>query len=192
MTLYFATGNAHKAQELSAILMPHSIRTPVDEGLCFEPEETGATFLENALIKAKALYALIHAPVIADDSGLVIDALDGRPGVYSARYGARDGKLLTSQEKNALILHEMEGKTDRRARFVCSMALYQGPERLIVAQETLEGEIARAPSGTNGFGYDPIFYLPSQACCLADLSEADKNRISHRGKAAALLKKLLG
>jgi XTP/dITP diphosphohydrolase len=202
MTVWFATSNNHKAAELQAILGSGvTVKTPAGAGLDFEPEETGATFLDNALIKARALLALAGAPVIADDSGLCVDALDGRPGIYSARYRGRfsdrdcgryrgrfsdrySGKLLESAERNALLLAEMEGRTNRAARFVCAMALLFDGNRFFTAQETLEGEIIRTERGSGGFGYDPILYLPERGLTVAELGEAEKNRVSHRGKAA--------
>ncbi|MDR2485929.1 MAG: non-canonical purine NTP pyrophosphatase, partial [Treponema sp.] len=122
MTIWFATGNPHKKAELAAILSGHSIKIPGDAGItAFEPEENGATFLENSLIKARALYRLVKQPVIADDSGLCVDALGGRPGIYSARYGGRGAEELASPERNALLLRELAGHPQRSARFVCAM-----------------------------------------------------------------------
>ncbi|HRS02785.1 MAG TPA: non-canonical purine NTP pyrophosphatase, partial [Treponema sp.] len=123
MKLWLATNNEHKKRELEAIFSGHTLVTPASAGLVFDPEETGSTFIENTLIKARALYDLVHEPVLADDSGLCIDALDGRPGVYSARYGSTNGKKLESWERNELLLKEMEQITNRRARFICSMVL---------------------------------------------------------------------
>ncbi|GHU15626.1 non-canonical purine NTP pyrophosphatase [Spirochaetia bacterium] len=221
MTIWFATGNTHKKAELAAILRTailrdHEIRIPADAGIDFDPEETGSTFLENALIKARALYRLtaeisqpdkgLSNPVIADDSGLCVDALGGRPGIYSARYqgigryGSEGGNLAGGKkpdaaERNALLLDELGDKTNRKARFVCAMVLLFSEDRFFVAQETLEGEIisrAEGKRGSGGFGYDPILWLPEFSRTVAELSEEEKNRISHRGKAAMALAKLLG
>ncbi|GHV91510.1 non-canonical purine NTP pyrophosphatase [Spirochaetia bacterium] len=204
MTIWFASGNAHKRGELAAILDGHRIRIPADEGLAFDPEENGATFLENALIKARALYRLVadkypadtgmRGPVIADDSGLCVDALDGRPGIYSARYGSEGGKKLNAAERNALLLKELGDAPDRKARFVCAMVLLFSGDRFFAAQETLEGEIirhAKDARGSGGFGYDPILWLPEPGCTVAELSGEEKNRRSHRGKAGRQIAKIL-
>lgn len=193
MIIWFATGNAHKKTELAAILSGHTLKIPADAGIAgFDPAETGATFLENALIKARALYRLVEEPVIADDSGLCVDALDGGPGVYSARYGSEGGVQRTAPERNALLLGALGDRPQRTARFVCAMVLLFSEDRFYGVQETLEGEIIREARGTGGFGYDPILYLPEQGCTAAELSAEAKNRISHRGKAGAALRRLLG
>jgi XTP/dITP diphosphohydrolase len=213
MTIWFATGNAHKKQELQAILPGHTIKIPADAGITgFDPDETGRTFLENALIKARALHQLIAdryptdiGPVIADDSGLCVDALAGRPGIYSARYGstgrfgsigryggsAGDGKKLDTGERNALLLRELGDTPNRSARFVCAMVLLFSEDRFSAVQETLEGELIREERGTGGFGYDPILFIPELGRTVAELSEDEKNRISHRGKAGRQIAKLL-
>jgi XTP/dITP diphosphohydrolase len=200
MIIWFATGNAHKKAELAAILAGHTIRIPSEAGFDFAPDETGATFLENAFVKARELYRLVQAPVIADDSGLCVDALDGRPGIYSARYGSNarygsedGGKKLSDPERNALLLAELGDHPNRRARFVCAMVLLLGEDRFFIAQETLEGEILTGPGrGSGGFGYDPILHLPEQGCTVAELAEEEKNRLSHRGKAGRAIAKMLG
>jgi len=191
MKFWLATNNEHKKRELEAIFSGHTLVTPASAGLVFDPEESGSTFLENTLIKARALFDLVHEPVLADDSGLCIDALDGRPGIYSARYGSTNGKKLESWERNELLLKEMEQITNRRARFICSMVLLFSHDRFFVVQETLEGEIIRESRGSGGFGYDPILYIPEQGCTVAELSEDAKNRISHRGKAGRAVAQLL-
>ncbi|MDR1363442.1 MAG: RdgB/HAM1 family non-canonical purine NTP pyrophosphatase [Spirochaetaceae bacterium] len=187
MTIWFASGNEHKREELAAILPQIELRIPADAGLDFSPDEDGATFLENSFIKARALYQLVKQPVIADDSGLCVDALDGRPGIYSARYGADPGHLLSSAERNSLLLHELKGIRRRNARFVCAMVLLFNENRFSVAQETLEGEILNEQHGGGGFGYDPVFYLPKQGCSVAELPQELKNRLSHRAKAARII-----
>jgi XTP/dITP diphosphohydrolase len=191
MNLWFATGNPHKREELAAILKGHRIQIPSQEGMSFEPEETGDTFLENALIKARALYRRVSAPVIADDSGLNVDALGGMPGVFSARYGSGGGKNLDAGERNALLLRELGSCSHRSARFVCAMVLLLTEDRFFAVQETLEGEIIRESRGSGGFGYDPILYLPERGCTVAELTEEEKNRISHRGKAGRFLAGIL-
>lgn len=191
MTIWLATGNTHKRREFEAILKGHKLRLPSEEGIPFEPEETGETFLENALLKARALYRRVLAPVIADDSGLCVDALGGRPGIFSARYGGGEGKNLDSPERNALLLKELGAGSPRSARFVCAMVLFLQEDRFFAVQETLEGEIIRESRGSGGFGYDPIFYLSERGCTVAELGEEEKNRISHRGKAGRFMEGLL-
>ncbi|MDR1637418.1 MAG: RdgB/HAM1 family non-canonical purine NTP pyrophosphatase [Treponema sp.] len=203
MILWFATGNAHKRAELAGILKGHEIRIPADAGIAgFDPEETGRSFLENSLLKARALYRRlarrgIRGPVIADDSGLCVDALGGRPGIYSARYAGplQIGSVsLGDGERNALLLGELGKRMDRSARFVCAMVLFWDEYRFYGVQETLEGELV-APGeegrGKGGFGYDPILSIPELGRTVAELSEEEKNRVSHRGKAARALAALL-
>ena len=191
MIIWFATGNEHKRRELAAALGGVELRTPRDAGIDFQPDEDGGTFLDNALIKARALYRLVREPVIADDSGLCVDALGGRPGVHSSRYGAEAGRLLDAAERNELLLRELRCEQDRDARFVCAMALVTGEHRFFAAQETLEGNLLTRQRGTGGFGYDPIMYLPSHGCTVAELPADIKNRLSHRAKAAAALRPYL-
>ncbi|MDR3341715.1 MAG: RdgB/HAM1 family non-canonical purine NTP pyrophosphatase [Treponema sp.] len=198
MTIWFATGNIHKKQELQAILSGHGIKIPADRGIDFDPDETGTSFLENALLKARALYRLVQEPVIADDSGLCVDALDGRPGIYSARYSGPEGagsttggKILSAPERNALLLQELGDNPCRSARFVCAMALLLNEDRFFIAQETLEGEIIPTARGDKGFGYDPLLYLPALGRTVAELSEETKNRLSHRGKAGRQIARML-
>ncbi|MFP3043938.1 RdgB/HAM1 family non-canonical purine NTP pyrophosphatase [Treponema primitia] len=205
MTIWFATGNSHKRAELSGILPGHIIKIPADKGIPFDPDETGATFGENALIKARELRRLVLAsgcgsqdPVIADDSGLCVDALDGRPGIYSARYGSIEGgKKLSDRDRNALLLQELQSRSElgdnprRQARFVCAMVLLFSEDRFYLVQETLEGELVREERGTGGFGYDPILYLPQLGRTVAELTAEEKNQISHRGKAGKAIAKLL-
>jgi XTP/dITP diphosphohydrolase len=196
MTIWFATGNAHKRAELAAILPGHAIKIPADGGIPFDPDETGASFAENALIKARELRRLIAAagfpdPVIADDSGLCVEALGGRPGIHSARYGSGQGKKLGDRDRNALLLKELGDNPNRSARFVCAMALLLSDDRFCLVQETLEGELIAAAQGEGGFGYDPILFIPSLGRTVAELSGEEKNRISHRGKAGKALAALL-
>jgi len=194
MNIWFATNNAHKKKELSAILNK-DLKIPSEEGLSFNPEETGATFSENALIKAIALQKLIggNEPVIADDSGLCVDALGGRPGVLSARYGMENGQKLASGQQNIMLLDEVGDAPNRNARFVCAMVLLFSNDRFFIVQETLEGELVKKSDikGDGGFGYDPIFWIPSLKRTLAELSMEEKNTLSHRGKAGKLIANLL-
>jgi len=164
MKIWFATNNAHKKAELEAILNT-SLKIPSDDGLDFNPEETGMTFCENALLKARELKKLLkeNGPVIADDSGLCVDALGGRPGVFSARYGDEGGRKLSSYDKNILLLEELKDSEKRTARFVCAMALLFENDRFFIVQETLKGEIVKGREslrGEGGFGYDPVFLIP--------------------------------
>ena len=191
MKIYFASGNVHKKEELSRILTPHTLVIPSDEGIEFNPEETEPTFYGNALIKAKALYDLVHFPVIADDSGICVDGLGGAPGVLSARFGSVNGRELDAGERNTLLLSKMEGIKNRTSRFVCNMVLYLGPDRFISIQETLEGQLITESRGTGGFGYDPLLYLPGYGKTVAELSPEEKDICSHRGKAGRHIARFL-
>jgi XTP/dITP diphosphohydrolase len=189
MTIWFASGNAHKRDELAALLdvTGLSVKMPREAGLAFEVIENGASVYENALIQARALFSVVREPVIADDSGLCVDALDGRPGIFSARYGEKDGEKLGAARRNALLLAEIGDTPLRTARFVCSCVLFLGENRFFLSEETLEGEIISAPRGEGGFGYDPLLYLPEAGRTVAELSAPQKNRISHRAKAVRAL-----
>ncbi len=207
MKIYLATNNNHKKAEIAKLFPEHTIVIPKDENIEFDPEETGSTFYENSIIKAKVLYDIVHCPVIADDSGLCVDALDGKPGIYTARYagpeymtGRPDGKKISQEEQNAFLVEQTaeavkSGKCDKpTAHYTCAMVLYAGKDRVFACQETMEGEIIPDISearGTGGFGYDPIFYLPEYKKTSAELTMEQKNKISHRGKASALLKILI-
>jgi XTP/dITP diphosphohydrolase len=206
VTVWFATGNIHKRNELAAILAPYiaglEIKIPGEAGIAFEPDENGGSFSENAFIKARELYRLAAArgaaaPVIADDSGLCVDALGGRPGIYSARYGCGGtpgGARLNDRERNALLLTELGGRAERKARFVCAMVLLYGGDRLFLAQETCEGEIVKnadAARGSGGFGYDPLLLIPGLGRTVAELTEDEKNSISHRAKAGKVIAGIL-
>ena len=191
MKIYFATGNAHKREELARILADHEIVMPSDEGIAFDPDETETTFFGNSVLKARALYELTHCPVIADDSGLCVDALDGAPGVLSARYGSEGGKKLDSTARNELLLSRMRGMENRACRFVCNMVLYLGPDRVFSAQETLEGSLIDRMRGSGGFGYDPLVLVPELGLTVAELSPEKKDELSHRGKAGRVIARLL-
>ncbi len=185
-----ATGNQGKRRELETLLAPLGValRLPSEWGVDFDPEETGETFLENARIKAGAALALTGLPALADDSGLVVDALGGAPGVRSARYG---GPGLTQAQRNDRLQKELENCDNRAARFVCVLVCLFPDGRELVAEGVCEGEILRAPRGGGGFGYDPLFYLTGLGRGMAELTEAEKNEVSHRGKAMkALLERL--
>ena len=198
--IWFATNNKHKRQELEAIFAASgaksfNLKSPAEAGLAFAPAETGSSFLENALIKARALYAVVHEPVIADDSGLCVDVLGGSPGIYSARYTGQSGgarhEALSDGERNSLLLAELGSNPQRSARFVCAMVLLLGGNWFFTTQETLEGEIITEVRGTGGFGYDPLLFIPSLGRTAAELSAHEKNTISHRAKAGRAVAALL-
>ena len=198
MKIYLATGNNHKKKEMAEICVGHEIVIPSDEGITFDPIENGSSFFENSFIKAKDLWEKVKQPVLADDSGICVDILGGMPGIYSARFGREDNPNISSTEQNALLIQTVNGLTNnnekRNCHYVCSMVLYLGPDRFYVIQETLEGVLVPTMNdscGTEGFGYDPIVYLPNLAKTVAELTAAEKNAISHRGKAAKALLKLL-
>jgi XTP/dITP diphosphohydrolase len=190
--IIFATGNAGKMREIREILadMDAEILSMKEAGIAVDIVEDGKTFEENAVIKAKAIAALTDNIVLADDSGLEVDYLNKEPGVYSARYMGED----TSYEvKNRNILERLEGvpKEKRTARFVCAIAAVMPDGEVLVTRETIEGYIGEKPAGENGFGYDPIFYVEEYGCSTAELTEEQKNAISHRGKALRAMKERL-
>ena len=190
--LLVATGNPGKMREVSHILngLPFRVLSFQDLGMSMTVEETGATFAENAILKASAYCASAGMLTMADDSGLVVDALDGRPGVLSARYG---GEGLTDPQRVELLLRELEGVPweKRTARFRCVIALTWPGGQVETVEGVVEGVIQYEPEGCNGFGYDPIFHLPERVCTTAQLSTSDKNRISHRGQAVRKAAELL-
>ncbi len=207
MKIYLASGNLHKKKEMSEIFCNHTILVPADDGIDFNPIEDGNSFMENSLIKAKALWEIVHQPVLADDSGICVDILDGVPGIYSARYagkdmhmGRPDGKKIPQEEQNKLLIAEVneaikaQKGTSRSCRYVCAMTLYLGPDRFYTAQETMEGSIIEDLSlsrGAGGFGYDPIVILKDTDKTIAELSAEEKNALSHRGKAGKVLSKVI-
>ncbi len=191
--IIFATGNQHKMEEIKEILkdLGLPIYSMKEVGIDIDIEENGSTFEENAMIKAKAIAKLLPGDIIlADDSGLEIDYLDKAPGIYSARFGGRD----TSYDiKNQMLLDKLEGvpKEQRTARFVCAIAaiLPDGTEETV--RGTIEGLIGYKIEGENGFGYDPIFYVPECGCTTAQLTPEQKNARSHRGNALRAIRKVL-
>ncbi len=192
MNIVLASTNKHKQFEMAGIFAGHTILMPEDLGIRLEHEETGSTFLENAMDKAMHLFHMLNLPVIADDSGLSMPALNGAPGIYSARYGSNDiKKRLTDRDRNEFLLENLEGITDRNGFYVCAMVLVMEEYRFFVAQETLHGRIIDSPRGSGGFGYDPIFFLDDAGKTVAELSPEEKNLISHRGKAGRALKAML-
>lgn len=186
--IVIASKNKHKIEEISDVLEPLGFK--VFSLFDFEevPDiiEDGTTFSENALIKAKTLALILNKTVIADDSGLEVLALNNEPGVYSARYA---GEHKSYEDNNRLLLKNMEQMSDRRARFVTAMCVYYLDKDPIFVEDYLDGEIARQFVGENGFGYDPIFYIPNLNKHLAELTLSEKNKISHRAKC---LKQLIG
>jgi XTP/dITP diphosphohydrolase len=183
--LLLASNNAHKHQEFLRLFPGVRILLPRELGIEFSFEEDGETFLENAFGKATALFSIAKRPVIADDSGLCVRALGGQPGVLSSRYGsAAGGVLLDAPRRNAYLLDRMEGMQDRNAYFVCCLVCVLEEGRFLAAQETVHGEIADAPRGENGFGYDPLFLLHEKGKTIAELPDEEKDGISHRGRAS--------
>ena len=184
MKVVLASHNKKKMVEMRAILsrMGVEVISQAEVGLDLEPEETGTTFEENARIKAKAVMEASGLPAIADDSGLMVDALGGEPGVYSARYG---GEGLDDTGRWQLLLKNMAGQTNRACKFVSVIccAFPDGTE--LMARGECPGELAQGPSGDGGFGYDPIFYLPQLGKTMAQLTPEEKNQISHRAQALA-------
>ncbi len=182
--LVFATGNEHKMQEIRAILRNtgYEILSMKDAGITTDVEETGTSFEENALLKASAIVEKAGCLVLADDSGLEIDYLGGEPGIYSARYMGEDTDYHI---KNQNLIDRLAGVPDaeRTARFVCAIAAVWPDGRKEVVRGTIEGIIGYKEAGANGFGYDPIFFLPERGMTTAELPPEEKNAISHRGNA---------
>ena len=214
MKIYFASGNLHKKQEMQALFPEFQLVIPSEEGINFDPEETGTSFLENSLIKAQDLWNKVHHPVLADDSGICVDILKGIPGIYSARYGGKDfpqgrqdGTKPSQDEQNQFLIQQTDEvikelvaqgaalpENPRSCRYVCAMVLYLGPQRFYSAQETMEGSLIQSldlSRGTGGFGYDPIVILAGTDKTIAQLSSQEKNALSHRGKAARGLHQIL-
>lgn len=190
MNVLIATTNRHKAVEIRALLagLPVRLETLAEHPGLEAPPETGATFAANARLKAAAYNRLTGRPAVADDSGLEIDALDGAPGVRSARYNGD-----SYPEKFAAIYRELHARGARTssARFVCAVALVDGGRIVFETRGVVEGEIAPAPAGAGGFGYDPIFYYPPRGLTFGELPPGDKAAISHRGRAFRALRDYL-
>ncbi|PKM71960.1 MAG: non-canonical purine NTP pyrophosphatase [Firmicutes bacterium HGW-Firmicutes-16] len=181
MRYILASNNKGKLKEMKAILanLGAEVISQSEAGLSIDADETGTTFEENALIKAKAACEAIREPAIADDSGLAVEALGGAPGVYSARYGG----CATDEERVNLLLKNLEGEKNRRAKFVSCIACTFPNGDVITARGECEGVITLAPRGEGGFGYDPIFELLDTGKTMAELSDEEKNAVSHRGRA---------
>ncbi len=190
--IIFATGNEGKMREVRMILGDLGIQviSMKEAGVTAEADENGTTFEENAIIKAKEIMEKTGEIVLADDSGLEVDALGGEPGIYSARYMGYD---TSYHIKNNSLIERLEGKTgeERSARFVCVIAACFPDGRVLTTRGTMEGQIGYEEKGENGFGYDPVFYLPEYQCYSAELPLKEKNKLSHRGKALRLMKEAL-
>jgi XTP/dITP diphosphohydrolase len=214
--IFFASENPHKKVEFEQLFPGFDLTTPAEMNTPFSPEEKGASFVDNAFIKAKTLWEIVRKPVLADDSGICVDILDGRPGIRSARYGGNDisGRPIGQFRKNQLLIAETDraiaayrrGKIPlpadmnphklRVCRFVCALVLYINPWRFFAVQETLEGSLVASieqAAGSDGFGYDPIVLVTGdpEARTVAQLAPEEKNRLSHRGKAARALLKII-
>ena len=189
--IILATSNLGKVRELNSMLEgQYNVVSQIDMKVAEVPE-TGASFIENALIKARNASSQSQLPALADDSGLVVDALNGEPGIYSARYA---GENATDEDNIVKLLSRMDNEGDRGASFWCAMVFvrYVSDPEPIIVEKSWEGQILRELKGHNGFGYDPIFYLPELDCTSAQLSAEEKNRKSHRGQALQeILKHLL-
>lgn len=182
LTVLVATTNAGKVREIQSLLQSRYVEVVTLHSfphlLDFEVEETGTTFKENAELKARTYGRMSGLLTLADDSGLSVDALDGRPGVYSKRYGSTDAERISK------LLVELEDKQNRSAHFTCAIALYDpSSDKTRLIEGRADGSITSEPKGTNGFGFDPIFYSPELNCTFAEASSEQKNQVSHRAKA---------
>lgn len=190
--IIFATGNAGKMKEVREILKDLNVEilSMKEAGIQADVEENGKTFQENAVIKAREIMKISGEVVLADDSGLEIDYLNKEPGIYSARYMGED---TSYRIKNANLIERLQGVPDekRTARFVCAIAAAFPDGSVETTEGTIEGRIGYEEKGENGFGYDPIFYVPEFGCTTAELTGEQKNQISHRGKALEAMKEIL-
>lgn len=190
--IIFATGNEGKMREVRMILQDLGVEilSLKEAGIAADVEENGTTFEDNAVIKATEIMKMCGEIVLADDSGLEVDALNKEPGIYSARYMGHD---TSYHIKNKSLIDRLEGKSgeERNARFVCVIAAALPDGRVFTTRGTMEGQIGYEERGENGFGYDPIFYLPEYGCYSAELPLEEKNKLSHRGKALRLMKEKL-
>lgn len=190
MKLIIASNNTHKVHEIKQILSGKfdEILSLREAGVDHETVEDGKTFMENALKKAREIADITGQASLADDSGLCVRALGGEPGIYSARYAGMNGQHSCDSDNNAFLLKNMKDMTDRSAYFICTMALVYPDGREVVAEGYMHGNILEAPRGSAGFGYDPLFLPLGETRTVAELSDEEKNAISHRGDA---LKNLL-
>ena len=182
MKFVLATHNPNKIREMGAILGQFGVEvvSPKELGITVDVEETGTTFAENAMLKAKAICKEANLPAIADDSGLCVDALNGAPGVYSARYG---GEGLDDKGRYMLLLSSLRGAPTRAAHFACAVACAFPNGDTLTAEGRCDGSIAYAPLGEGGFGYDPVFLLPGTGKTFGQLTQEEKSAVSHRGRA---------
>ena len=189
MKVVLASKNKHKLVEISKITEKFQMELILESelGVDIDVEETGATFEENSFLKAEAVMKATGLPALADDSGIAVDALNGEPGIYSARYGFDD--TLDDWGRLQLLLKNTEQVPDgqRQAKFVCVITLVTPDEKVIQARGEVHGELLRAPAGSGGFGYDPIFYYPPFGKTLAEVSAEEKNQVSHRARALRVL-----
>lgn len=188
MEIIIATGNAGKVREFKRMLEPlgYTVFSQKEKGITVDVEETGDTFAENALIKARAVWKIAHTAVIADDSGLCVDALNGRPGVYSARYA---GENATDADRNKKLLEELNGVENRSAHFTCAIAYISADGKERVFEGICPGTIGLEPKGSDGFGYDPLFYWQDKT--FGEMSAEEKDAVSHRGRANRMLEAYL-
>ncbi len=185
--IVIASGNAHKIKEIQDMLPEYEVIGYKSLGFDFEIEENGKTFYENALIKAKAVSDAINLPALADDSGICVDALNGAPGIYSARY-AGDGDDL---HNNTLLIENLKGEKNRKAKFVCCIVMYFPDGKIISATGETHGSILHSAEGQNGFGYDPIFFSDDLGKSMGIATKEEKNSVSHRFRAIKELKNKL-
>ena len=190
--LLLASQNPGKLREMRVLAagLPFEVLLPGDVGILEAPEETGRTFLENAVLKARHYAARSGLLTVADDSGLSVDALGGRPGLYSSRFG---GEGATDADRNRLLMQKLSGvpPEGRDAQFTSAVAVAQGDGILFEAEESVEGRIAEEPRGSSGFGYDPLFFYPPFGRTFGEVEREEKDRVSHRGKAFAKLRLFL-
>ena len=190
--LLLGSSNPGKLGEMRQLLdgMPYRVLGPADVGLRGAPEETGATFMENAILKARHYADASGLLAVADDSGISVDALGGGPGLYSSRFG---GEGASDDERNRLLLERLRGvpPAKRGARFTSAVAVARGGRVLFQAEESVDGLIAEEPRGSNGFGYDPVFFYPPFGKTFGEVSGPEKDRVSHRGKSFARLREFL-
>lgn len=189
MKLIIASNNAHKIYEIKKILSGKfdEILSLREAGIEHETEEDGSTFLENAEKKAREIAMISGECALADDSGICVDALDGAPGIYSARFAATDGTNASDTDNNALLLKKLEGKSDRSAHYTAAIALVYPDGKVVTAEGYMHGKIIDTPRGTRGFGYDPLFVPTGEERTVAEMTDEEKNSISHRGRALELL-----
>ena len=190
MKLIIASNNQHKIEEIKAILKGFfsEVYSLKEAGIVHETVEDGSTFAENAMKKAREIAEISGQYALADDSGLCVDALNGAPGIYSARFAGEHGN---DQKNNELLLEKLQGCKNRRAHYVCSVALVAPDGRSLAAEGVLSGEIGTEPKGSGGFGYDPLFFIPGFQKTAAQHSSSQKNAVSHRHEALKTLKELL-